>query len=44
MNIAIAGKSGSGKDTAADFIMREFFNMQKIMLAQPLKNMISKIF
>jgi hypothetical protein len=44
MNIAIAGRKGAGKDTAADCIMYEFPNLTKLSLSKPIKEIVSKLF
>lgn len=44
MNIAIGGKKGAGKDTAADFIMYEFQNLNKMSLSRPIKYIVSEAF
>ncbi len=43
MIIAICGKARTGKDTVADYIC-ETFNMEKVAIAQPLKEMVYPLF
>lgn len=42
--IALTGYIGSGKDTAADIILKEFQNLPTITFAKNMKSILSKVF